>query len=628
MFFLLYLNLFISQNVFSFDQVHFQQNEIDEVAGSPAWLKLLHYKPRFITGAKRSLIDGQGFFFSPDGKTDAKAELIASLGAFNQDMKVGRYQLHPQCAFPERYRFLKEKFDLKYKNIDCPKFKEFLSQFKANSLSLVFSSASPNNPGSMFGHTFLKVNSSTSTNELLDYGVNFAAGVSKDENGFAFVVFGMTGGYRGIYSIQPYYTKVNEYTNSESRDLWEYQLSLTPEESNRVLAHIWEIDTNTYFDYFFFDENCSYQLLASIEAIKPEWELTNFPIYVIPGESVKKITDIPGAVTKVSFRPSLQKQMALKYASLSSTDRHLFEQVIDRKIDPARVQSPSVLNASALYVQYKRQKNGELDEDDKDFRRRLLARRSEIGVVSDEPAVVVGETRPDLGHDSYRLAVLPGVSSFGGLGNSSFIQTVSLKSAYHDLMNYDLGYSRYSHIDFPALDLRYYAASNTLNIEKITGVEVTSLFPLSFIEKRISWKFSIYSYSPKDFGCTFCHVIHGDGGAGATVEITHKLIFYGLALMKTEIGNSLGLGYRWGPSLQTAFLGNPFPKYKIRLLGELNWDVAQTDRSDKFYRASLDQSLSLARNWESRVSVEEVIPTGASQKNYNEMNLNLSYYFN
>jgi hypothetical protein len=35
----------------------------------------------------------------------------------------------------------------------------------------------------------------------------------------------------GEYSLMPYYRKVKEYGDFESRDLWEYELNLSPEET-------------------------------------------------------------------------------------------------------------------------------------------------------------------------------------------------------------------------------------------------------------------------------------------------------------------------------------------------------------------------------------------------------------
>src|SRR5690606_5397884 len=108
-------------------------------------------------------------------------------------------------------------------------------------VSLVYSSAYPNNPASMFGHTFLKIESSRKSN-LIDTGINFAAYTPKNPNMLAFMFNGVAGGYLGMWSIEPYFTKVNQYVNSESRDLWEYELNLSKEETHHLLMHLWELE--------------------------------------------------------------------------------------------------------------------------------------------------------------------------------------------------------------------------------------------------------------------------------------------------------------------------------------------------------------------------------------------------
>ena len=60
----------------------------------------------------------------------------------------------------------------------------------------------------------------------------------------------------------------------ENRDVWEYELNLEPHEIERLLAHTWELGF-TRFDYYFFDENCSYHLLSLLDVARPGVELTD-----------------------------------------------------------------------------------------------------------------------------------------------------------------------------------------------------------------------------------------------------------------------------------------------------------------------------------------------------------------
>jgi len=46
-----------------------------------------------------------------------------------------------------------------------------------------------------------------------------------------FAINALIGVYPGMFSIMPYYLKVREYNDLENRDIWEYELNLTPQRS-------------------------------------------------------------------------------------------------------------------------------------------------------------------------------------------------------------------------------------------------------------------------------------------------------------------------------------------------------------------------------------------------------------
>ncbi len=200
-----------------------------QLSRSEQWLRLLHYKSRFPFGNLRSEAEPGSFFFSPDGRRDPYAELKANVAAFENSQNEGQRGSSLQCSFPARYHFLKTHLNWQWVDDKCPELDAFLKKVGGDQLSIVFSSAYPNSPPSMFGHTMLRVHSRERA-ELLDYGINYSASASADENALAFAVFGLTGGYFGKFGVVPYYMKVNEYNHAESRDLWEYDLSLTPSE--------------------------------------------------------------------------------------------------------------------------------------------------------------------------------------------------------------------------------------------------------------------------------------------------------------------------------------------------------------------------------------------------------------
>lgn len=81
------------------------------------------------------------------------------------------------------------------------------------------------------------------------------------------------GGYPGLFALVPYQEKLSEYRSLENRDLWEYRLNLTQAETERMVEHVWELK-QIKFDYFFFDENCSYRLLELLQVARPSLRLT------------------------------------------------------------------------------------------------------------------------------------------------------------------------------------------------------------------------------------------------------------------------------------------------------------------------------------------------------------------
>ncbi len=626
-FFLIFL---LSSLVCSFGQAGapaFQESKLVVVGESEAWRRILHFKPRWISGRLQSKNEGADFFLSPRGREDSVEELRQTIKAFWSDTPHGKLKQPAVCAFPWRLKFLKKELGISPPPRDCPELKRFLGQFQAHSVSLVFSSAAPNNPASMFGHTFLKINSKSS--ELLDWGINFAAATPEDENPLRFVAWGLTGGYVGQFSMQPYFQKVNEYVHAESRDLWEYELSLSPEESVDLLKHLWELETNGEFDYYFLDENCSYQLLAAIEAIRPAWKLTDFSLHVIPADTIKKVMSISGAVTQVKFRPSLQRQFKSAYVALNPVERDEFLKV-SKSRDGASVEkinSVAVLNALAVQYSYDQQR--QKHPPNPAYRAQLLGRRSrfppgDLAKVSEPP------TRPELGHDSYRLGVWGGASRRQA-GDQNFV-ALSLKTAYHDLLNRDVGYAPLTQIDGPALDLRFNLKESRISIEKITGVEVTSLYPLGLLEQRLSWKLSAYSWNVKDFGCDECHVLHFDGGVGATTELfTPTWVGFTMAVLQSEVGDSFGKGYRYGPGIHAGFIWQGMEDFKFMATGYHWWDLQQEDRPERYIRGSLDAAYAFERNWDFRSGYQKIWhPQAGSYGEQNQdeqIQLQLNRYF-
>ena len=251
----------------------------------PYWLVLLHYK-RGVAGL-RSLVDDPRFFIAPNGKTDPADELSSDLKGFFEAETPDDER--PACRFPARFAWLKERLsidDAFLPAADCAAYKAARARVNPASAVFVFPTAFMNRPASLFGHTFIRIDNDRKS-KLLAHAVNYSA-FTQGAGGVMYSFRGVFGGFKGYYSIMPYYEKVKEYGDIDQRDIWEYNLNLSRREVERMFQHIWELK-DIYTDYYFFDENCSYMVLFLLEAARPGLHLTDDFLWVIPLDTVRAV---------------------------------------------------------------------------------------------------------------------------------------------------------------------------------------------------------------------------------------------------------------------------------------------------------------------------------------------------
>ncbi len=450
-----------------------------DLASTSDWLNLLHYENS--TSGLKSEADGKGFFLSSRGKTKADQELAATIEAFKQpDKKFGKLNLPAACVFVARKIFL-EKNGYKFPEVSCPEYENWRKALDIGSLSLVFASSYPNNPASMFGHTFLRLNHKNSNNPLLDYAVNFAATTGND-GGVEFALLGVFGGYEGHYSLAPYFIKVNEYNNSEARDLWEYPLKLNQKNIDLLLAHLWELESTTYFDYYFFDENCSWQILRLLEAATPELRLSNkSPFYVIPSETVRILKEAD-LIQEPIYRPSLQK--IYLYAEKADDKELLKMRILERK--------------------------GKLK--DKKRYHNLLVKKAESGEFQKTPVIPAPQSRPDKGHDLRRLSFTEGGD----------YRRLSGRFALHDLLDKDLGHDSWSSLD--VLRVSVENRENRFFTREVILADVLSLQNIDGLGFEPSWFLKFGAMNPREFRCEKCLTAGLEAGLGSGIKTESYIV--------------------------------------------------------------------------------------------------------
>ncbi len=523
---------------------------------SKEWLNLVHYQ-KSLTGYK-SEADGEGFFFAKDGKYNPKAELDATIiGLKNTTIKMGTINAPAQCVFPARKKFLEMKGEV-FPSIPCPDYEVWRKALNVDKISLVFATAYPNNPASMFGHTFLRLNGPGEGNALLDYAVNFAA-TTGTSNGLEFALLGVWGGYEGHYSLAPYFLKVNEYNHGEARDLWEYPLHISSEKIDLLLAHLWEIEANTFFDYYFVDENCSWQILRLLEAVDPSFNLSKkAPFYIVPGNTVQILSENNKLGNPV-FRPSLRKQ-------------YLAEDGIQNEIDH-----------KLLYFRIK-ERLKKITPQNKIEYHELLTKRSFDTTPTKEIKLEPSQNRPDLGHKLRRVGAMIGDNQ----------KRVSYRFALHDLLDSDIGHENWSQLD--VLKLSIEQKEEKIFFREISFLDIISLHPIDVIKFEPSWYLKTGAVTPIEFQCHSCLTAGIHAGAGLTLKSKTENLIAGLFIGGRAYGYSPQNEGPWAGLSTRTLVGFKQDRWKALLNIERIWGSGFNHE----FLAELSGSYSINTSWSLR----------------------------
>jgi len=545
------------------------RTSIEEISAMQQWQHLLHYRSHSVLGFMESENDTDSFFVSSKGKTDLKAELKAEVELFSLNGQPDNESL--QCRFPARYQWLKQ-FYSEWIDQSCSELDDWKSEVDAHKLTLIFPASYLNSPSSMYGHTLIRLDREDETkSKLLSYSVNFAANADPTDNELVFSYKGLAGGYPGVVSILPYYAKVNEYSHLEHRDVWEYQLNLSEQEVEQFVNHIWETK-ETEFDYFFFDENCSYRLLALLDASSERIDVAkDFSLKAMPIDTIRSLIEID-KVGVVEYRASSGVMLNQQQEQLTDTQKDWAKQITEA---PALINSAEfnqlseferaqILEVSISYLRYLVVKKKQNSPANRKKSLALLSARSRIPVQDVFDPIVEPAIRDDEGHFTHRVTV-----ALGQQNNDEFID-LQMRMAYHELMDLPDGFIRGGQIEMGALTLRginKHARSGSeegeafaLQLQRFSIINILSLGSRDHFQQPISWRvntgFDRFILEGSDL---FAHLDVGGGYSfdvdfGDEQSTTDLGQVYGLLEARLKASGQFDDGYQLSAGAQVGWL--------------------------------------------------------------------------
>ena len=543
---------------------------------SPQWHALLHCDKN--NGPDCNSRAAEGMFVNPAQTDSAEIELLHAVKTLWSPEESKQYQ----CRFPARSKWIAHSLQAHGVHLSvtpCPDFQEWYTAISPHSAVVVFPTSFLNNPASAFGHTLLRFDRKDAKpkDKLISYTANYSASTN-DEGALLYAYKGVFGGYFGYFSVAPYYDKVKLYSDLEDRDIWEYELTLAPEEVDLIVRHLWEL-RSVPFSYYYFDDNCSYQLLSLLEVGRPSLRLTDrFPLWVTPVDTLREIQATPDLVKGATFRPSLAT--ALKHrTSVATSEQITWAKEVIRGELPLTQSNLVGLQiedqAVRLELAYDMATYATVRHSiDEDLREKLswdlLSQRSRLRIGSPFPDLPTPEFKPHDGHHTVKMS-----AGFGMADDISYGR-FSLRPSFHDHADNPKGYLPGSQIKFVESIFRYQGEEGVL-LERLDLLDAESLAPRQPFYAPISWSLRVGAHHGQFNNVSAPFVYSVAGGPGATFALPRNALLYGLMEIDAQGSKNLDLGWSLG--------GGPKTGVQLTLID--GWRVVTELQATRYFAGDL-----------------------------------------
>ena len=169
-----------------------------------------------------------------------------------------------RCREPSKARFLDERLtaiDPSWKPArECPAFEAWASPSRLPKFEVMYATPSSSSAQALFGHLLLRIVREDDTDTGSMQVIQLAALISPFEPMSSYIARGISGGFRGVFSLTTLADVHQEALGLEQRSLRRHALELTSEQRLRLLERIWELERVGYIDYRFFKANCATML--------------------------------------------------------------------------------------------------------------------------------------------------------------------------------------------------------------------------------------------------------------------------------------------------------------------------------------------------------------------------------
>lgn len=587
------------------------ESTIESVARSKVWHKLLHHNSRM---NKTKFVD-PSFFYSPKGQENPEEELKETLKQIESESESTPESLRFACRFPARKRFIEQELKVSPK-VTCSSHEEWLKRHRPEAVSFIFTSQFVGNPVSSFGHTFLRFDRGR-LSHLLGLSLSYFAKANPRDNPFEYAFKGLSGGYVGHFEFDNYYPKAQKYGSKENRDLWEYQLNLSADESLRVLEHAKELSTAGQAKYYFLDRNCAFFLLTILDVARADLNLSDEgdKLFLTPQDTLKILSHYK-LLQEEKFRPSLRRKSNLLYTSLSFKQREIIKKVLSEKASVETVSEPQTLSTLTAILAMR-----ESSEKPDDSRRLLFEKVSNARALlpmetSDLSQLNDKNSNPLYGHETY-------LAHFG-LTRTDLTPSfqIGFRPALHAVEELPSGFLPNTELVFLETILRVEGIDekSKIRLRKLSFIDVKSLPSYSVINNSLSWTAQLAVVPTLGSECIDCRATRVSGAMGYSTDLRPGFLVFALAGPTIDaFVPEKKLQGRGGPTLSSGIISSMIESIVLKFENRLDYFVFDPYSSETIWTADASLTWHVSKN--NNISVQGLRAINLHKNQYNSTDL-------
>lgn len=479
------------------------------------WKALLHF-----SGALN--IEDSAFVLS--NNFSLKNELNSTVkGFYTRQENYQNINNHPQCKFPARLLFITNELNIpdnEFPKINCPDFSAYKMKAPADNISLIYASENVKNPSSMMGHTFLKYSGKNYQKREVEHAITFYT-VLDSINLLKLAYQNIFSGMEGLFALQPYKKIVQQYTDKENRNVWEYQLALSEYRRKLIYYHIWELK-DIDMKYFFTSYNCSTVIYYTLSLANPKI-YDDKKLWITPLDTVKFLYKYD-LIDKSELLPSNEWLVKMLAEHLNDNEINNVKGIVEHE---KYNEVPSLdFYSLKLLEAYSNVKYKEKDINIDEFKN--LKQKIDISEKKDANTFDISKYKTP--------SKIPNERQFG-VGYSNVNEDEYLKLSFlpasHLLNDYNSEY--FGESELKIFNLSVLLNKNNIELEEFTLYGMKSYIPYDTLTNDLSYQLELAVKKEYSEDMSYVNTVKIDGGIGADFLLGNDINLFAIL--------NLGVGY-------------------------------------------------------------------------------------